>query len=100
MPLRASRRFTPTRVGKSEPACRRGDLNAVHPHTCGEIAIGLLRIVVNGGSPPHVWGNLLIVAMRTTTKRFTPTRVGKSYQFLAYGATEAGSPPHVWGNLT
>ena len=70
--------FTPTRVGKSVVAHGQGGGGAVHPHACGEIG-GNERIEpLANGSPPRVWGNLMLQLRHRSRRRFTPTRVGKS----------------------
>ena len=91
---------------------------AVHPHTCGEISANNQIIGGNGGSPPHVWGNLWLNGGNASGERFTPTRVGKSewhhdnprdwavhphtcgeiLPAARHTASRCGSPPHVWGN--
>ncbi len=113
-------RFTPTRVGKSSLSSASAWGNSVHPHACGEIRKVARKIDRNGGSPPRVWGNLLPQLPSSPSRRFTPTRVGKSGEGIggtmsftvhphACGEICAGcisilrpvgSPPRVWGNLT
>ena len=112
-------RFTPTRVGKSDGWLDAINICAVHPHTCGEICPCRGQKTAAGGSPPHVWGNLVVRAVDHPPRRFTPTRVGKSRPVIVgvvVGAvhphtcgeilirpqprqSKNGSPPHVWGNL-
>ena len=71
-------RFTPTRVGKSAKSMSSQARHTVHPHTCGEIVTMALPCGDSVGSPPHVWGNLLLANALNRNDRFTPTRVGKS----------------------
>ena len=113
-----ARRFTPTRVGKSGDNKEYDFDGTVHPHTCGEIADAPRSAPDNGGSPPHVWGNLRFRLWLFWPWRFTPTRVGKSVKPLTTSDESSvhphtcgeiwgipfnlflahGSPPHVWGN--
>jgi len=51
---------------------------AVHPHACGEDRQVLLRLSVDVGSPPRVWGRLRVSVTTVREDRFTPTRVGKT----------------------
>ena len=77
-------------------------------------AVGLMGFP---GSPPRVWGQLLLTSNLTLNQRFTPTRVGTTTwgsrdrtRFTVHphacgdnaanpipNPTEAGSPPRVWG---
>ena len=92
-------RFTPTRVGKS--VCEITSLIhfTVHPHTCGEISTGRIEGEANIGSPPHVWGNLLVILINRMSLRFTPTRVGKSAGSSGQTRTYAVHP-HTCGEIT
>jgi len=69
------------------------------------------------GSPPRVWGQLVLPAQAFQFERFTPTRVGTMPTIGSRGGTtsvhphacgdnvvvtdpdldEIGSPPRVWG---
>ena len=90
-------RFTPTRVGKTQP----GSSNYVNPL----------------GSPPRGWGKLGCQRRRKRGDRFTPTRVGKTHSSAAFvqnftvhphaggenghsdgsAPFQSGSPPRGWG---
>ena len=72
------RRFTPTRVGKTLAVRCHHVMAAVHPHACGEDRQVLLRLSVDVGSPPRVWGRLRVSVTTVREDRFTPTRVGKT----------------------
>jgi len=75
-----ARRFTPTRVGKT-------DVGTLYPN-------------MYFGSPPRVWGKLGgSTAPHGPVRRFTPTRVGKTYGCGWHGDVVDGSPPRVWGKL-
>ena len=54
--IRTERRFTPTRVGKTERLQDISEEDAVHPHACGEDNVGRLACEPRLGSPPRVWG--------------------------------------------
>ena len=94
----AKKRFTPTRVGKSAFGLGFCVLSAVHPHTCGEICDSFAISSLLNGSPPHVWGNLPSSAWARATKRFTPTRVGKSLRVMGWGWCIAVHP-HTCGEI-
>ena len=51
-------RFTPTRVGKTPAVPLSHTIWPVHPHACGENAIGRRMLSFMCGSPPRVWGKL------------------------------------------
>mgnify|MGYP001353016287 CR=1 FL=1 len=50
------RRFTPTRVGTTWPACPSRSPGTVHPHACGDNEREPVLVHRVGGSPPRVWG--------------------------------------------
>ncbi len=56
-----------------------------------------LRTPGSCGSPPHAWGRLHGITIRTSTARFTPTCVGKTYCRSPFSDRPTGSPPHAWG---
>ncbi len=71
-----SERFIPTRVGNGcEVSCQL-TRNTVHPHACGERALGLSQSDLLGGSSPRVWGTGWSLLGRHRGLRFIPTRVG------------------------
>ncbi len=111
-------RFTPTGVGKTSVAAPIISSSSVHPHGCGENTTETLLDPRTSGSPPRVWGKLLITAKNGRISRFTPTGVGKTSIILVSLAVIArftptgvgktlpalldtdetcGSPPRVWG---
>jgi len=92
-----SSRFTPTRVGKTKFAARSQAVASVHPHACGENSPhpGPARSL--DGSPPRVWGKLLLPFLERLESRFTPTRVGKTTDTDKAWTVDYGSPPRVWG---
>ena len=111
------RRFTPTCVGTippSPPACRR---SPVHPHMRGDNGAGSSGPGSSLGSPPHAWGQLLVILNCTIRHRFTPTCVGTMvvcHVVVGFNPVHphmrgdncgpcwtrrgsSGSPPHAWG---
>ena len=52
----AANRFTPTRVGTTDPILARSILDMVHPHTRGDDAAMFVTGGRRNGSPPHAWG--------------------------------------------
>ncbi len=135
---RAGPRFTPTCVGKlsslgsatpSEtvhPHVRGEALvlddirpgQTVHPHVRGEAPVEGLSHISQGGSPPRAWGSCSQATPRRSTRRFTPTCVGKlgscspgspfsavhphvrgeAVRSSAIGTRRSGSPPRAWGS--
>jgi len=71
-------RFTPTRVGKTDPGDRMQPALSVHPHACGENPKYTGYPLGQNGSPPRVWGKRLSKVQAGPNGRFTPTRVGKT----------------------
>ena len=110
-------RFTPTRVGKTAHPSLRARRSSVHPHTRGEDSGYEVRSNGNDGSPPHAWGRRHCDHMQRPSGRFTPTRVGKTLDFIGrrgacavhphtrgedvligpQSGGPSGSPPHAWG---
>ncbi len=110
-------RFTPTPVGNAPTWCAVALPPAVHPHACGE-CVQLPTIFVKAdGSPPRLWGMLVVGLVVGLRFRFTPTPVGNatdsesgcrwwSVHPHACGecasmfqpfSVESGSPPRLWG---
>ena len=112
-----AQRFTPTRVGKTNPPENHSLRSSVHPHACGENNAKRLWKSIVAGSPPRVWGKQHHNAGPMLVERFTPTRVGKTGRLILTGSgrtvhphacgenglhgpsapARAGSPPRVWG---
>ena len=117
--VRASGRFTPTRVGKTSLSPCATVTVVVHPHACGEDPGHPRRGRYRRGSPPRVWGRLWRQVRLELDRRFTPTRVGKTRHGTFPAGTllvhphacgedgrlsstrnrSSGSPPRVWGRL-
>src|SRR5208337_1857139 len=110
-------RFTPTRVGTTHETSCWASGQAVHPHARGDNAFANLFPFTIVGSPPRAWGQLLALDARRPCGRFTPTRVGTTWNSAAAErrypvhphargdntfdcSTEpcsSGSPPRAWG---
>ena len=115
--LRRHRWFTPTCVGKTGECARISRSSTVHPHVCGENYPRRFLVAHDDGSPPRVWGKRIITVIIGSSRRFTPTCVGKTQPVLwlrsrpsvhphVCGENKArfdakfadvGSPPRVWG---
>jgi hypothetical protein len=114
-------RYTPTRVGKTKREATFSSSVAVHPHACGENRCGSARDECGEGTPPRVWGKPFLVSIPARKRRrYTPTRVGKTFPQLLDGGEHFGwytptrvgktpppsaswrgladgTPPRVWG---
>ena len=111
------RRFTPTRVGTTDPRLRLGARRLVHPHACGDHDRSQAGSGPVCGSPPRVWGPRGSARGAVGGHRFTPTRVGTTFLSGLRPSDRAvhphacgdhrlrrfrprrvrGSPPRVWG---
>ena len=110
-------RFIPTHVGNSNTPAAGYSSMPVHPHACGELALGFSFSVPVSGSSPRMWGTLLMWCFHCLSDRFIPTHVGNSLRGLpvpqrlpvhphACGElvvcgtnphADAGSSPRMWG---
>jgi len=90
-------RFTPTRVGTTESISSSPLITAVHPHACGDDVGELLALEIPPGSPPRVWGRLIMRAPCRKGRRFTPTRVGTTFAFPISAALDSVHP-HACGD--
>lgn len=74
---RGCQRFTPACAGKgwSGSSSRRSAL--VHPRMCGEGSWPNWRTKASVGSPPHVRGRAIRIALSPVPSRFTPACAGK-----------------------
>ena len=66
---------------------------------CGENSFKTGGAISPGGTPPRVWGKLLIAQSRLLTSRYTPTCVGKTSSETDNRVASSGTPPRVWGKL-
>ncbi len=90
-------RFTPTRVGKTPADPGTIPSPPVHPHACGENIAVFPTVGPSDGSPPRVWGKRGTLLDCRGCPRFTPTRVGKTLCASFQNPRVRGSPPRVWG---
>ena len=110
-------RFIPTGVGNTISVKLGGNVEAVHPHGCGEHRSGLRSGLDGGGSSPRVWGTPETPLCRTGCFRFIPTGVGNTAINMSIAASvpvhphgcgehpplnrpvsvKLGSSPRVWG---
>ncbi len=115
--LPSHHRNIPTRVGKTNNLDGDIDVNAEHPHACGENAPTRGYSVPSIGTSPRVWGKLLLPQVFRLISRNIPTRVGKTgpAPLLESGYSEhphacgenpagqmsaympVGTSPRVWG---
>jgi len=111
------RRFIPTRMGNTATCSSWMSSRTVHPHTHGEHAALLSRIVSKHGSSPHAWGTRADLLVEVGVGRFIPTRMGNTpgarhtsvqppvhpHTHGEHGSlwvtrwTFSGSSPHAWG---
>ncbi len=118
--LRNPNRFTPTPVGNAVGEPVSADAGGVHPHACGECAMGELSIATCCGSPPRLWGMPEGRGESGRAHRFTPTPVGNAYLRPSQRRRQPvhphacgecklasiirsivlGSPPRLWGMPT
>ena len=70
--------ITPTYVGNTRLVFREFEHDEDHPHVCGEYKTG--NDTKNGttGSPPRMWGILVVFAVRAFGYGITPTYVGNT----------------------
>ncbi len=112
-------RFIPTHVGNTPFVLTCLCLISVHPHTRGEHHSACIIRASKGGSSPHTWGTLIILAIHANVSRFIPTHVGNTYPtsasswvYTVHPHTRGehvapcrswhpwpGSSPHTWGTL-
>ena len=97
--IRQFARFTPTCVGKAQPASAGGRPSAVHPHVRGEGVEIAARLHTSPGSPPRAWGRRRVDPGGGDEARFTPTCVGKACADIRERILGYGSPPRAWGRL-
>ncbi len=106
-------------MGITSVVCPSSVGKPVHPHTRGDHTVTLTLFPSLTGSPPHAWGSRHLFFLPFCSSRFTPTRVGITYIFLAAFPPKSvhphtrgdhitggqvtdehyGSPPHAWGSL-
>ena len=91
-------RFIPTRVGNSHLLIILRRVNAVHPHTGGELFSDAVDDVFDIGSSPHGWGTRAERIVEIIKGRFIPTRVGNSESAKVQNC-KTSVHPHTGGEL-
>ena len=89
-------RNTPTCVGKTGLAWRRGCGPGKHPHMRGEDISPAFWAAKAAETPPHAWGRPAAYAASGASLRNTPTCVGKTGK-LALPARRTWKHPHMRG---
>ncbi len=109
--------FTPTGVGRTNPATTTSARAPVHPHGRGEDIARSSAEPRPCGSPPRAWGGRELTMAMTKAERFTPTGVGRTGGRTTDGrrgsvhphgrgedlgwqgkdGSKGGSPPRAWG---
>ena len=112
--------FIPTGVGNTRRRQLRRCASSVHPHGCGEHGVDRIKLRLQLGSSPRVWGTPISGNAAIDIQRFIPTGVGNTLVKTAssrfgtvhpHGCGEhaarclarritRGSSPRVWGTLT
>ena len=89
-------RNTPTCVGKTfDTNPNRSGLEK-HPHVRGEDDNPFPRVILNRETPPRAWGRPARQALLSSTRRNTPTCVGKTSAALIV-RKKRKKHPHVRG---
>ena len=91
------RRFTPTCVGTMLHTLVGPAGHPVHPHVCGDNHTGNPPLLPTSGSPPRVWGQLLIFLRPGCSRTVHPHVCGDNGAKLLCFKSATGSPPRVWG---
>ena len=69
-------RIIPTRVGTSIDFNSVGGTSADHPHACGDKFYFVAVTVIDRGSSPRVWGQVIGYRVTVNATGIIPTRVG------------------------
>ena len=70
--------------------------DSVHSHACGENFLIQFRLSAIQRFTPRLWGKLDLAASATSTRRFTPTPVGKT-ESAQHGYRPVAVHPHACG---
>ena len=76
--VRQTGRITPTCVGNTYLSLATWLLVKDHPHLCGEHLVHSIHDFTMVGSPPPVWGTLILFMNVVSTIGITPTCVGNT----------------------
>ena len=94
----APRRYTPTRVGTSFSLAAIVACGSVHPHACGDFVIAEMPSSSSIGTPPRVWGLLVVAHDLHAEHRYTHA-CGDFVPRRLQPNIVVGTPPRVWGLL-
>ena len=89
-------RNTPTCVGKTYRLFHQQLAIEKHPHVRGEDDNPFPRVILNRETPPRAWGRPARQALLSSTRRNTPTCVGKTSAALIV-RKKRKKHPHVRG---
>ncbi len=89
-------RNTPTCVGKTYRLFHQQLAIQKHPHVRGEDDNPFPRVILNRETPPRAWGRPARQALLSSTRRNTPTCVGKTSAALIF-RKKRQKHPHVRG---
>src|SRR5690625_442819 len=89
-------RFIPTHVGNRKTSAIPAVLPPVHPHACGEQALGAQGVKDITGSSPRMWGTAGYRDPRAIPNRFIPTHVGNR-TLASLKSNLASVHPHACG---
>ncbi len=93
-------RFTPTCVGKTPASCRHvGHYFRFTPTCVGKTQTRQTSGLAMSGSPPRVWGKLLMRRSILSRRAVHPHVCGENAPKGGRPRLPDGSPPRVWGKL-
>ena len=87
----------PTRMGTREKHWLNSMKHRDHPHAYGDKCLKCRREVIQLGSSPRVWGQVLISLDISGSLRIIPTRMGTS-RFASKRDTQGEDHPHAYGD--
>ena len=91
-------RYIPTSVGRFLPPLVKWVMGPVHPHVCGEIAVGQNPPTTESGTSPRLWGDFFHLLGGSGGLRYIPTSVGRLIA-PRYSPMDAPVHPHVCGEI-
>jgi len=90
-------RFTPTPVGKTQPASRQRTGTTVHPHACGENAHRLTLAPGSYRFTPTPVGKTSVRVGCARVLAVHPHACGENLPGRLHRVFQIGSPPRLWG---
>ena len=90
-------RIIPTRMGTRRQCLWNYISHRDHPHAYGDKCLKCRREVIQLGSSPRVWGQVLISLDISGSLRIIPTRMGTS-RFASKRDTQGEDHPHAYGD--